>query len=232
MNFSGNYIIKEEIGNYKYSHANSLRFLLSKDEFEGYNNVYFTDIDMLFFGMDIEKYYSKVMGISKQPIACVGGAHKKPINNEIAPNGWNGNVARVAGGYVMVKNPQWFDKTYRLRKYYLENLKHDCTYKEYDEVMLARTCVKSGIEIPVKRRYFITGQKFNVEYRGIHLGDFRYLNRLKKLNDYVSENNLKRFAKLWKSEKFRRIIKDVIDYGDLRKTYGTLIGLCTKRSLL
>ena len=118
----------------------------------------------------------------KSPCAVLRGAIKKPSRPKITAI-WDWDFTRIAGGHIMLKNPEWFEKTAAARILYRSILlsgTHDefdnhpsCSYREYDEVMFYRICKKSGIEMPTEKNCFLNGKYFNAKYRDIHLGDFK-----------------------------------------------------------
>jgi hypothetical protein len=116
------------------------------------------------------------------PYYGVRGPYNYPRRHSINGVGWKGDFTRVAGGTVILKNPEWFKATNSLTRMYRHNLKHGlpdgidqhkpASYREYDEVMLYRICHAAGLKTPrVKNKDMFKHSISNV-YRDIHLGDF------------------------------------------------------------
>lgn len=166
------------------STCNSLRFLLPKDYFAGYDYVFIRDIDFIVLPHKVSHmgHFIKRM---KSVSACMFGArgpYHFPSRPEINGKGWAGKYSRVGGGLVILKSPEWFDKTKGAVKHYRTCLKSSTgdgidkhvagSYREYDEVMLYRICKKSHIGTPSKKGRGVDGKGVSNTYRDIHLGDF------------------------------------------------------------
>lgn len=150
------------------STANSLRFLIPENYFNGMDQVLFTDCDLLLFRNDptLLKWHLKRM---KAMNTCYAGHHGPKhhiFRPEISPEGWKGRFERVSGGFLMV-TPKWFRKTKAARKKYLRIAMKGKLggFREFDEVMLGRIMRKSGLPMPP--------MGFCMKQRGIHLGDFK-----------------------------------------------------------
>jgi len=211
------------------STCNSLRFLLPKKAFLEYDYLYITDIDFLHVPSNMFSVFIKEIETSGVPYAAVGGATSKPFRDSIAPGGWVKEFKRIACGYVMLKVPEWFDKTKAIVKYYNEIVRsggHDsidkhpsCSYREYDEVMFARICKKAGLKTPKKKMTFISGEPLNPRYRNIHLGDFKFEKRysdMKKMRSRITDSTLKKFQLLEKDEVWQGICDIVSEKTEIR----------------
>lgn len=198
------------------STCNTLRHLLPANKFKGYEYLYITDIDFIFFRHrpTLGRYFQKIIEMNRQPYASFKGPRKHPRRFN---HGWVGNFTRIADGTLMLKIPEWFDITYTQRKKYKSLLKksnHDnydhhkpCSYREYNEVMLYRIVRNSGMKAPTNRRKFVCGKEYKIIYRDIHLGDFKFGRghsryRMRKFTHY---KNAKAFKRLQKDELWLQI---------------------------
>lgn len=198
------------------STCNTLRHLLPEKWFKGYDYLYITDIDFIFFHHDptLGRYFQKRIQENKQPYATFKGPARIPRRFK---HGWVGNFTRVADGTLMLKIPKWFEKTYIQRKKYRKLIKADkhdnydhhrpCTYREYNEVMLYRIIINSGMKTPKRRRTFVSGKKYNVLYRDIHIGDFKYRrgNSNRRMRRFMHYKNAKDFKRLEKDPVWKKI---------------------------
>lgn len=203
--------------------CNSLRHLVDPGHFYNYTHVYTTDIDFLIFPHEptLLEYYDRIMKVTGLPYAAARGPYQKPRRPEVTKEGWVGNFARLASGFVMVRNPEWYNATVSVRKKYLELLRkgeHDQfdlhpagSYREYDEVMLSRICRQSGLPISGWKNCFSNGHKFNALYRDIHLGDFKFTHRWqnqKKMGRRLMEDNMNVYFELDPDPAWQQIIQD------------------------
>jgi len=173
------------------STPNALRFLVPEEHFENNEYVFFTDVDMLFCATPrpLCEYYLE--NIWTDIHSGLRGPLKKPNRPEINGVGWKGKYRRICGGNFFCSK-KWFELTRKQRKHYRSLLKSDypdgdegrpaAAYREYDEVMLHRINFRSGLESPKVKKQFVTGGKIDPIYRGIHIGDFKFPHRVKKMN--------------------------------------------------
>ena len=204
----------------KSSITNSLRFLIDKKEFKGYDYIMIRDIDFLMFPHKVSHadYFIRRMKRMRVPYYGIRGPYSHPRRYNINRIGWRRDFTRIAGGTVVVKNPDWFDKTLRMRGKYRHYLKHNmsdgfdshkpASYREYDEVMLYRIMKKSGLKIPRRKNKDILGKSAPKRYRDIHLGDFgKRKHGYKRLVSRLASENAKEFIKL-ESDPVWKEIKD------------------------
>jgi len=198
------------------STCNSLRFLLNKENFSGYDYVFVRDVDFVVFRHKPThlEYYAGRMG-KKYCMYGVRGPYNYPRRTHINRSGWKGEYTRIAGGGVMLKNPEWFDRTEKMVKHYRQCLKYSRadgidghiagSYREYDEVMLYRICKKSGIKVPVRKAHGVDGKAVDVTYRDIHLGDFCKANGFRKIRRKISKENVAKYIELEKDPVWQKI---------------------------
>ena len=218
--------------------CNCLRYLVPEDDFSKFKYVYVTDVDFLMFPHKptMERYYQKRMAESRGCFQTFRGTIRRPFRPRIGL--WENKFTRLAGGTVMLKH-DWFKKTKAARNYYRHILKHgdhddmdkipSCSYREYDEVMLFRICLKSGLQTPTKRRVLVGGSRYNIEYRDIHLGDFdrKRIGKAKLRRMFLHAKNKAAFKLLEKEPKWQKCCEVVCEnnkyvcdlLGKLRK-YG------------
>lgn len=150
------------------STANSLRFLVSENYFEGMDYVIFTDADLLLFrnSPTLLEWHLKRLKKMKSCYAGHHGPYRKKYRPEISKEGWVNNFERVSAGFLMV-TPKWFKKTLKARKAFIRVALSGKLggFREFDEVMLGRITKSSGLPMPPKG--------FCMKQRGIHLGDFK-----------------------------------------------------------
>jgi len=198
------------------STCNTLRHLLPANRFKNFDLLYITDIDFIFFQHkpSLGRYFQKRIEETGEPYATFKGPGRTPHRFK---NGWTGIFTRIADGTLMLKIPEWFEKTYTQRKKYKNLVMKDktdgydhhrpCTYREYNEVMLYRMIKNSGMKTPLHRRKFIGGKDYNVLYRNIHLGDFKYNrgNSRHRMKKFMHYKNAKAFKKLQKDEAWLKL---------------------------
>lgn len=212
--------------------CNCLRYLVPEKDFKGYKYVYITDIDFLMFPHEptMERYYQKRMKESRSCYQTFRGTIRRPFRPMIGL--WEGKFTRLSGGTVMLRS-DWFKKTAGPRKYYRHILKqgdHDdldhipsASYREYDEVMLFRICLKIGLQTPTKRRVLIGGSRYNILYRDIHLGDFdrKKISKAKLRRRFLHAKNKLAFKALEKEERWQDVCRIVCDNNKYVKTLLT-----------
>jgi hypothetical protein len=198
--------------------TNSLRFLVGQEEFGSYDYIMIRDVDFVNFSHEVSHldYFSKRMKNS-----CyygVRGPYNFPRRHSINKIGWKDHFTRIAGGTVLVKNPEWFEKTHKSVKKYRHNLKaekHDkydkhvpASYREYDEVMLYRICKESNLKTPRIKNKDLHGHHISNVYRDIHLGDFfKTPKRPKRFKRVVAKENAQKFIELWSDPIWQEMTK-------------------------
>ena len=201
------------------STCNALRILVPDRDLDKFDYVYFADADFLVFPHRVPHldYYKSVMRKSKTCHAAMRGALKHFKRPNITKKGWIGKYARIAMGCLMVRH-DWLDKTKKSRNGYRKRLavgKHDkydvhrpASYREFDEVMVGRIFRDSALRVPAVPRTFVNGQEFNIEYRNIHLGDFKNWDRWKrhdKMGKLMSGHAAKSYYRLIADPRWREI---------------------------
>jgi len=99
-------VIEDQFLNFPHgiSICNTLRHLIPSKNFEGYDYVYITDIDFLFFRHKITMgaYFARRMQEMKLPYASFRGPSNTPRRPGINGNGWKGDFVRIADGTLRV----------------------------------------------------------------------------------------------------------------------------------
>ena len=129
----------------------------------GNDYVHITDVDILILPHEKthEEYYGQF---------AFNGASYVRGATEASGRPWIGNDSRIAGGHVGLW-PEWYKNTAEQREKFLcGNIE---SYREFDEVMLARIMRNTGYPIPTEPYTFFDGTKWDPEYRDLHLGDFQ-----------------------------------------------------------
>ena len=187
--------------------TNTLRFLVGRDEFKGYDYVIVKDIDFLIFRGQVSHvdYFAKRMG--RLPYFGIRGPYNRPRRYEVNGRGWKGSFTRVAGGTFVFKNPEWFNITSGMLSKYRRIVKQELiedndkkpavSYREYDEVMLYRIIKGSGLRTPKRKGKDAYGRGMAKRYRDLHLGDFsKDKHSYKRLCKRLALVCLKQFAEL------------------------------------
>ena len=223
--------------------CNTLRHLLPADKFEKYDYLYITDIDFLIFRHEptLGRYFQKRIEKTKLPYASFRGPYTRPRRPQITPAGWKGKYSRIADGTLMLKIPQWFNKTRGARNVYNRIVKKGrndefdfhpaASYREYNEVMLYRICVMSGIKTPKKKNRFVNGERYDRNYRDIHLGDFKFRrgSNPKRMDSLITKENIKHFKDLEKDETWLKISKVCEQNKTIKSMLGKLRHYVRKR---
>lgn len=178
------------------------RFLMEQDN----EYVHVTDIDMLILPKSIshETYYKSEM---------VNGASY--LRGAILAGGktWTDTRSRICGGQISFTK-EYYTRTKDVREFYKFQKKD---YREYDEVMLHDILKSSGYEIPKEPYTFISGNKWNTDYRDVHIHDFWGIKYLKwqpnkqAIRDLVNEKEFKELHKEL-SPKWFNLINAIIEY--------------------
>ena len=216
--------------------CNTLRHLIPAKRFLGYDYVYVTDIDFIILPhkVSIEAYFAQRIQETGLPYASFRGPYNAPKRPGINGTGWKGDFVRIADGTLMLKNPEWFNKTKKMRGKYRELVKagrsdgidpeRPASYREYNEVMLFRIARGSGLKTPTVRYKFVNGKGYNRLYRDIHIGDFRYNRRYrkKKMRRYIPFENVLNFRALEKEPAWQKICSEMEQAGHIRKIFKSM----------
>lgn len=226
------------------STCNTLRHLLPSKEFEGYELLYITDVDFITFRQTPSHftYFNRIMKKTKMPYGGFRGPYTRPRRRKITKR-WAGDFKRIADGTLMLKCPEWFQVTHEARKKYKKIGKKGCSdnydnhkwasYREYNEVMLYRICKESHLPTPSKRYHFLNGEKYNYDYRDIHIGDFKNTKRKNSkgtMQRYLQGKNVRNFQKLEKDPHWREIVTVCIQNKHIRRMMKN-VRLHTKKRL-
>jgi hypothetical protein len=206
---------------------NSMRFVYSDENLmKLYAYVMITDIDMLILQDQFQWFTDQFK--DGNCIAGYHGAWKKPHRPNICSR-WKGNFERMAGAVVCV-TPKWYYRTKGIRSFYDWKLKNgrEGTYRENDEVILARMMKEIGLKLP-------TSKNFPSDVRGVHLGDFRD-NMTKrwtnspKMARLLSTKNCRLYQEFKQTKQFKDIV-NVLNNADLNKTLLNLDAYLMTRGL-
>jgi len=200
--------------------ANVIRLVPPDEVFTSSSYVYITDVD-LFPTCPLDDtldYHRRVMREAKTLYSTFRSPKTRFRRPEISPGGWRGDFARLAAGTCMLKSGRWFEKTQRLISKYrswIGRSRHDHvdhfvpgSYRENDEVILARMAKYAGNPVPAVVNTLPNGERFNTIYRGLHIGDFKFKTRRNdedKMSDLIVRRTAKNAFKLWHDQDFQRI---------------------------
>jgi hypothetical protein len=177
-----------------------LRFLVPDDRLAKYDMVYFTDVDFVFLPHGDKTLFDYHASIMKRCGTCYAG-HRGPVSARKYPwKTWDGAYSRISGGAFMASHG-WFSQTRDARDRVLSRvLKSGLKFREHDEVLLYYICAKSGLPTPKDVGCFICGKPYNIAYRDLHLGDFkfdkRWVNIPRMRKKFLTDGNVKEYAKL------------------------------------
>lgn len=196
---------------------NAMRFLLKKENFSGYDYVLIKDIDFIVVPHEPThlKYLSKRMKSVGACLLGTRGPYNRPRRPHINRRGWKYEFTRIAGGTVLLKNPEWFDKTAQAVSDYRQYLKYGKSdgidghvagsYREYDEVMLHRICKKCHIKTPKKKGLAADNKGISKIYRDIHLGDFYKRKSWRKIRGKIPKETVKQYRILEKDPVWQEV---------------------------
>ena len=189
------FILEELFPGYPKSSVNALRFHIPAEHFKGYKYVYFTDIDFIFLPhkFSLLKYHARIMKNTGQPYS----GHRGPVKGR-----WRKSPRMAAGAFMV--GSDWFKKTAAARRSWKRRLKKGMKYREHDEVMLYDICKKSGMRVPRWKGRFINNKHYDIKYRDIHLGDFKFSRRFTNFSrmrsKFMTLRNLKNYKKLFMND--------------------------------
>jgi hypothetical protein len=177
-----------------------LRFLVPDEKLVKFDNIYFTDVDFVFLPHDGKTLFDYHSIIMRRCGTCYAG-HRGPLNaKKYLWKTWEGSHARISGGAFMASR-EWFAATRDVRNSVMKRVKKSgLAYREHDEVMLNYICRKSGLPVPTDMGCFICGAKYNIAYRDMHLGDFkfekRWVNMSRMRDKFLTDNNARAYREL------------------------------------
>lgn len=184
----------------------SIRFLCCDEYLNNYDYVMITDIDMLLLVDPWNWYIPKIT--ESTPFVGHHGAWNLPSRLHIC-KAWRGIFERVSGGVFCVSK-LWWNKTRSQRTIQLEELKSQKEhYREEDEVFLCRVIKNSRLRVP-------SVGAFPHDYRGVHLGDFKFQHRwinMKRMQGLLTDNVCKKYIKLRQKAEWKDIVSNVLNNG-------------------
>lgn len=188
----------------------AIRFQEGEEYLSGYDYVMVTDIDLLPL-VDPWDYYIPRITV-RQPYCGHHGAWSRPLRPKICSS-WTGEYERVSGGLFCISNG-WWDKTREQRMVQSSIIKSSETahYREEDEVYLGRIIKASGMRVPASG-------SFPHDYRGVHLGDFKFDHRWKSMvtmKNLLTDNVCRKFINLCRDPMYKDAVgkisnKEIID---------------------
>jgi len=210
------------------SMCNSLRFLIPRKEYDGFDYIFVRDIDFVMFRSEPTHLDYLVKRMKNSPYYGVRGPYNYPRRPKINYIGWKQDYTRIAGGTFLMKNPDWFNATDRVTKAYLKRLKYGeadgidahspASYREYDEVMLYRICKHSGLKTPRIKNKDVYGHHISNVYRDVHLGDFNKAHRgMSKLKRVLADKTVKKYLELEEDSVWQAIKEIVSKNGKIAK---------------
>jgi len=200
---------KEEIfPNHEDNAASMLRFCVPNKYFSKYDYVYFTDIDFIFLPQkpSLVRYHKHIIEET--------GEDNSAYRGRVIKNGkekWVKDNTRIGAGGFMA-TPLWLEKTSAAREWYSKKYK-SIPYREKDENVLYGIFIKSKHEIPSKEYCFVNNKKFDIQYRDVHLGDFKQSfkhrwSRIGKMRKrFLTDSNVGKTIDLFRDKHFRTLMK-------------------------
>ena len=186
--------------------TNALRFLVPPEHFTT-KYVYFTDIDFIMFrhSVSLYEYFRGVMRRTKQ----LHAGHRGPLKvTKGEPfKRFEGGSTRIAAGafFCSTELIKTFNRTKYLRR--VKDLK--CTYRSFDEIMLYDFLVKADQEIPELKGAFLDSKTYDITYRDIHLGDFKFTKRWKNTKrmkkKFLTDMNIMEYIKLERDPEWQKV---------------------------
>jgi hypothetical protein len=224
---SGWEVLEDQFADFRMSHGTpaAARHLIPRRHLKQYAYVYIADCDFIVFRHEPthQKYHARLMHDTGVPYSSFHSAYGRPWRQSVhGPTGWRGNYNRIAAGTFMIRVKDWLAATQAARHRYKKCATQLTTdgfdghlfgsYREYDEVMLYRTCVLSGLKVPKGKWKMVDGSRFKRLYRDIHLGDWRRRRRLrkKKMKKLLDPHNLKLFDQLEKDPNWKAITSEMV----------------------
>jgi hypothetical protein len=180
----------------------AVRFICCEEYLKVYDYVMFTDVDLLLLVDMWDWYITRIT--KKNPFAGHHGAWSRPQRPKICVS-WRGEFERVTGGLFCISNG-WWDKTREQRTIQSQELKkYTEHYREEDEVILGRIIKRSGMRIPA-------AGSFPHDYRGVHIGDFKFDNRWKSMvtmKGLLTDTVCKKYIKLRNSALWKNMVSSI-----------------------
>jgi hypothetical protein len=170
----------------------ALRFVVPPENYEGYDYIYVTDIDLFFMWENVpfDLYSEQQMLRNKM---CY-------FNSTRNKHHYQGTKS-LSGLHFATQ--EWFEKTEKERASYYDLLESGLvgTFRELDGQMLYRMCERSGVGIPPKTNLIKL-------HHGIHLGSFRlFPDDQKKWEDRISHEFRIQWLNLLNNKKFCDLIE-------------------------
>ena len=167
----------------------SWRFVVPPSCYEGYDNVYITDIDMMIMPekVDFLYYHLNEMGET-------GLCYSNSLRNS---KHWKGTESFTGLHFA---SKEWFERTEKARQKYEIKLRLGRVgeKREYDGHMLYLMAKESGLEICKKL-------KLAERHHGVHLGNFRLFKTMIKLKKRMNVEKCLKWQEWQRDSMFRKI---------------------------
>lgn len=217
-------LLEQQFEGYRLANGSygALRFLIPKHLLRPYKYAYIGDVDLLVFRCNPSHvaYHRAIMKRAKVPYSSFRGPYNRPWRRSVhKEHGWRNQYTRVVGGLAMLQVEPWIHKTAQARKLYAHiaqvggHDRHDKhrfgSYREYDEVMFGRMLAMSGLSVPQRKWQMPDGSRFDKQYRGIHVGDYRRKRRYgstSRMRPYVHARCVRAFKRLMEDDNWKTIL--------------------------
>ena len=181
------------------SNTNALRFLVPTKHFNT-RYIYFTDIDfiMLKHTPSLYTYMYNTLHRTKQLHAGHRGPKKVTLGDPFLK--FTGKNSRIAAGAFFC-HIDLLNRTEQKRKDYLTAIKNGaCSFRSYDEIMLYRLLLDAKQETPITVGAYTDGKVYDITYRDVHLGDFKFTKRWKNTakmkRKFLTDGNITEYRRL------------------------------------
>lgn len=185
--------------------TNALRFLTGYEPYEGYDNVYITDIDMMILP-EIPRLHD--FHLREMKNRCYSNSlRNKHHTFELDGQTWDG-LHSMTGLHFC--NREWFERTNRSAAKYREFLKTNIVGRGFDGRILYLMAKENGLGLPAKYKQI-------KRHHGIHIGTFRLydpqnpaINELERKNNPVRHGmaSIRKRIGIRKCEIWRRYMRD------------------------
>ncbi len=185
--------------------TNALRFLTGYGPYEGYDNIYITDIDMMILP-EIPRLHD--FHLREMKNRCYSNSlRNKHHTFELNGETWNGLYSMTGLHFC---NKEWFDRVEKSAEKYRKFLKTNIVGRGFDGRILYLMAKENGLGLPEKHKQI-------KRHHGIHIGTFRlYDKHNPKINELERKNSpvaggieaIRKRVDARKCEIWRRYIKD------------------------
>ena len=169
----------------------ALRFVVPLENYDGYDYVWITDIDIMMMRED-----PQLANVHEKQMVETKMCYSNSLRNK---DHYLGSKS-LSGLHFATQ--EWFDRVEPERRRYYDLLQRGLVglYREYDGVMLYRMCERSGVRLPGK-------YKLIKRHGGIHLGSFRLFDDKEKWADRIPMDFRIGWLRLMEKQAFRDIVE-------------------------